>query len=87
MPNPEWDVLAARVEHDRVVTVDFEDGSTKTMDLAQWLTGPVYETIANDIDEFNKLFVDYGTVCWPGNIDIAPERLYDPDGTIFDWSN
>ena len=26
---------------------------------------------------FLAVRVDYGTVCWPGNIDIAPETLYD----------
>ena len=26
---------------------------------------------------FNRVRVDYGTVVWPGEIDVAPETLYD----------
>ncbi len=26
---------------------------------------------------FERVRVDYGTVIWPGEIDIAPETLYD----------
>ena len=81
-----YSVVAARLVRDRVLSIDFADGSTKTVDLAPWLDGPVFERIATDLDEFNKFFVEDGTVCWPGNIDIAPERLYDPDSTIFDWA-
>jgi hypothetical protein len=87
MPSAPYRVLAARIEHDRVITVDFADGSSKTVDLAPWLTGPVYERIGTDINAFNELYVDLGTVCWPGGVDIAPERLYDPDGRIFDWAS
>ena len=30
-----------------------------------------------DSNAFWGPYVDYGTVVWPGNIDIAPETLYD----------
>lgn len=29
-----------------------------------------------DREIFSQAFVAYGTVCWPGELDIAPERLY-----------
>jgi len=30
-----------------------------------------------DIAVFKQAFVALDTVCWPGDIDIAPETLYD----------
>ena len=30
-----------------------------------------------DVALFKQAFVAMGTVCWPGNLDIAPETLYD----------
>jgi hypothetical protein len=32
---------------------------------------------------FERVSVDYGTVVWSGNVDIAPETLYD-DSVITD---
>jgi hypothetical protein len=33
-------------------------------------------------DLFERVHVDYGTVVWPGEIDIAPETLYDDSTPI-----
>ena len=33
-------------------------------------------------DLFECVHVDYGTVVWPGEIDIAPETLYDDSTPI-----
>jgi hypothetical protein len=30
-----------------------------------------------DIALFKQAFVSLDTVCWPGDLDIAPETLYD----------
>jgi hypothetical protein len=42
--------------------------------------GGVFEAL-KDPAYFAKAFVDdeLGTVCWPNGVDIAPERLYEPD--------
>jgi hypothetical protein len=34
-------------------------------------------TRLKDLPLFMKATVEYGTVVWPGNIDIAPETLWD----------
>jgi len=30
-----------------------------------------------DVTQFKQAFVALDTVCWPGDLDIAPETLYD----------
>jgi hypothetical protein len=30
-----------------------------------------------DLNVFNKVFVDLGAVTWPGELDLAPDTMYD----------
>jgi hypothetical protein len=35
----------------------------------------VFARISSDDVAFREVFVDYGTLAWPGNVDLAPETL------------
>ena len=57
--------------------VYFADGKVKIVDLKENVeTGPVFEPL-KDPGVFKLAKVKYHTVVWPGDIDIAPEYLYD----------
>lgn len=62
------------------IRVTFNDNSEKTIDFAQWLEGPVFEPL-KDPSYFSRFFVDGGTVAWPNGADIAPETLYNYQGS------
>lgn len=53
----------------------FNDGSENTVDVSQWLDGPMFEPLRAP-DFFARYFIDGGTVVWPNGADIAPETLY-----------
>lgn len=55
--------------------VSFEDGASGIFDVSPYLDKGVFKAL-RDIAVFNAVRVDNGTAVWPGNIDIAPERLY-----------
>lgn len=64
------------------IEVGFDDGSSKVVDVAGHLWGPVFRHVAASADAFAELYFDpeVGTVCWPGNVDLAPELFEDlPD--------
>ena len=68
----------------RSVQLTLTDGSVVERDLSALLDGVgVFERISFDDDAFREVYVDYGTLAWPGEVDIAPETLIwdgpDPD--------
>jgi len=54
----------------------FNNGEQKYFDMRPYLQYPVFKRLENQ-GYFSLACVDYGTVTWPGDIDIAPETLYE----------
>lgn len=70
------DVIDARIQADFQLMPKFRNGEKRRFDMRPLLALKPWNRIAT-LALFNCLRVDYGTVVWPGNIDIAPETLYD----------
>jgi hypothetical protein len=54
----------------------FDTEEHRVFDARPYLERGVF-TCLQDITLFKQAFVALDTVCWPGNLDIAPETLYD----------
>lgn len=59
----------------------FDTGDHRLFDARPYLTRGVFVRL-QDIALFKQAFVALDTVCWPGNLDIAPETLYDRSVSI-----
>lgn len=71
------DVTAVHVVDGTTVELNFDDGQTRTRDLAGILWGPVFEQIRDDPAVFAQVRVDpeLGTIAWPNGADISPALL------------
>ena len=54
----------------------FENGEHRRFDMRPLLSVKPWTRIA-DPEIFKMVRAEYGTAVWPGEIDIAPETLYD----------
>jgi hypothetical protein len=61
---------------DYQLLVTFSTGEIKLFDARPYLEKGVFTKLKNP-DIFKQAYVAYDTVCWPGDLDIAPETLYD----------
>lgn len=71
-------VLNVKYMDEYKLKVKFSDGNTKLIDLKEYLEknkNTVFEPLL-DKTLFKEAYVDF-TVCWPNEIDIAPEVLYE----------
>ena len=61
-----------------VLRVGFDDGTTRDVNLADELWGPVFEPLRNDPQLFRQVQVDreLGTVVWPNGADLDPDVLH-----------
>jgi hypothetical protein len=60
---------------DFTLTVAFDNGETRRFDMRPDLEMGVFRQL-KDMARFKAAHVAYGTVVWPGDLDIAPETLY-----------
>jgi len=70
------DVVAVRVLPRFRLMLEFENGEQRLFDMSPYLDKKPFNRL-KDGTAFNGAHIDYGTVVWPGHIDIAPETLYD----------
>ena len=73
---PLYDVTQVKVLSEYLLYLEFENGERRVFDMAPYMDKRPFIRLKGT-SLFNLAKVDYGTVVWPGNIDIAPETLYD----------
>ncbi|WP_417910326.1 DUF2442 domain-containing protein [Candidatus Electronema sp. PJ] len=70
------DVVSVMPQKDCTLLLTFENNERRIFDMAPYLERKPYLMLKN-VPLFMKASVENGTVVWPGNIDIAPETLWD----------
>ena len=70
-------IIEASIAGPTVLRVSFSDGTTKVVDTAPLLHGPMLEPL-RDPEMFARVQLDSecGTVVWPNGADLAPEALH-----------
>jgi hypothetical protein len=69
-------VVAVTAAEDFQLALVFNTGERRCFDMRPYLHYPVFRRLTNP-GFFSLARIDYGTVTWPGEIDIAPETLYE----------
>ena len=70
------DVIQVEPREDGTLLLVFENGQKRRFDMNPLLDKKPFVKLRKR-PLFMKATVAYGTVVWPGNIDIAPETLWD----------
>jgi hypothetical protein len=70
------DVIYVKALPGYLLELKFENGERRLFDMSSIIDKKPFGRL-KESNAFLAARVDYGTVVWPGNIDIAPETLYD----------
>ena len=60
---------------DHCLKIFFNTGDVRVFDVKPYLSKGLFSKL-RDPALFRQAHVAYDTVCWPGNLDIAPETLF-----------
>jgi hypothetical protein len=80
----EWDVIEVKPIKPLGLQVRFADGTEgRVLFEPSHLTG-VFEALKNPI-VFDQAHIDNGAVVWPGNLDLAPDAMYQAIKATGEW--
>lgn len=81
---PIMKVSGVRPMDDYKLWVRFNTGEAKVFDFKPLLNSPVFSPL-KDVETFRNVYIDYGVTVWnDGDIDIAPEYIYENGVAIGD---
>ena len=78
MPKARWRVAAVGALPDYKLKVRFLDGLEGIVDMRRLIFSPeagVFAALA-DAALFAQVYLEYGAVTWPGEIDLAPDAMH-----------
>lgn len=77
-PRSPWRVKNVKALEKFCLWVEFQDGAAGKVDMSAFVHADdagVFGALA-DPTRFAEVFVDYGVVTWPGEIDLAPDAMH-----------
>ena len=79
IPLAPWRVVEVRAFPGYRLAVKFMDGATGEVDMSRLVMSDSAGVFAQLRDPalFAQAYVEYGAVIWPGEIDLAPDAMYD----------
>lgn len=86
-PKSAWRVQAVKVLPNYQLEVVFVDGLCGRVNLALRVHSENAGVFASlkDVKVFNQVFVHLGVVTWPGEIDLAPDAMYESIKKTGEW--
>ncbi|MBL0121639.1 MAG: DUF2442 domain-containing protein [Betaproteobacteria bacterium] len=73
---PLLDVVKVEARAGYTLYLEFENGEKRLFDMSPYMDEKPFSQL-KDHSRFAMASITNGTVGWPGDIDIAPETLYD----------
>ena len=80
----EPDVIHIQVLPNWALEVEFADGTSGRVQFQQSHFTGVFEPLS-DPEIFNRVHLESGAVTWPGNVDLAPDAMYQAIKTHGEW--
>jgi len=78
-PGAPWRIAEVRPLPDYGLWVRFNDGTEGTVAMSGFLHSSRAGVFSALLDEelFSRVSLDYGAVTWPGELDLAPDAMYE----------
>ena len=83
----DWRLKSVKPIDNYVLEVEFMDGLCGRVEMRRRIMSRkagVFSSL-RDVNVFNQVFLEYGVVTWPGEIDLAPDAMHDEIQRNGEW--
>lgn len=79
-----WNVIDVEAISPLNILVTFADGTSGTVQFEPSHFTGVFEAL-REPNVFRQAYIEHGAVTWPGNLDLAPDEMYEAIKNNGEW--